>query len=612
MDETRPLNIVIVGHVDHGKSTLIGRLLHDTGSLPPEKTEELLEICRRRGMPMEWSFVLDALQTERDQAVTIDTTRIWFRADGRRYAIIDAPGHRAFVRNMLSGASEADAAILMIDVMEGVSEQTRRHAYLLRMLGIRQVVVAINKMDAVAYDQKAFARVSDVAAKHLASLRVTPAAVIPISARDGENLTKRSSRTPWFHGPTILEALSQFRPANALLDSPLRMWVQDVYRIDGRRVIAGRVDAGFLSTGDTVTVSPSGEKARVTSIERWSAEDRPIDRAGESIGLVLDQPIFVHRGDLIAHETSSPAVASTLRATCFWLDPSPPVSGETLRLHMGPAEAAVTIESIDGVVDTDTLATLDAADIPQYAVVDLTLRGSALLALDTRDVNILTSRCVFSRGRDVVAGGTVTRVGREEMLQNISPHAHLVSHEERAARNRHRGAVIWLTGLSGAGKSTLAMAVERRLFTRGYSVYVLDGDNVRAGLSADLGFSAADRTENIRRIGELAALFADAGTVVLTAFISPFAKDRALARKAAGEAFHEIYVKADLEACEARDVKGLYKRARNGEIPEFTGISSPYEPPARAELVVDTVSEPLDACVESMIEYITAATTTTP
>jgi bifunctional enzyme CysN/CysC len=608
MDASRPLNIVIAGHVDHGKSTLIGRLLHETGSLPPGKVDELIQISRRRGVAMEWSFILDALQAERDQAVTIDTTRIWFRANGRRYAIIDAPGHREFVRNMLSGASEADAAILVIDVAEGVGEQTRRHAYLLRMLGIRQVVVAVNKMDAVDYDHALFDDVAAAIAQHLATLGITPAAIVPISAREGDNLLTPSANLRWYAGRTILDVLEEFQPAGALLDAPFRMRVQDVYRIDGRRVIVGRIDAGRVCVGETLLVLPSRARAKVSAIVRWPQAGPSWAHAGESIGLTLDQPVFVDRGDMLSHQADAPAIASAFRATCFWLAAEPPAVGEALRLRMGPFEASVTVASIDRVIDTDTLQSLGAERIPQYAVVDLSLRGMTILALDTREENPLTARLVLLRGRDVAAGGVVTDVRRAGVAQNLHPHQHLVSREERAARNGHRGAVIWLTGLSGAGKSTLALAVERHLFTRGYFVYVLDGDNIRSGLNADLGFSAEDRAENIRRVGEVAALFADAGAVVITAFISPFARDRATARAAAGQAFHEVFVKADLQTCEARDPRGLYRRARAGQISEFTGISSPYEPPERPELVLDTAHQTIEACVEQLVRYILEAT----
>lgn len=602
--DERPLNLVIVGHVDHGKSTLIGRLLYETDSLPDGKMEELVASSQRRGVPIEWSFVLDALQAERDQAITIDTTRIWFNHDGRRYAIIDAPGHRQFVANMLSGASEADAAILMVDVTEGVSEQTRRHAYLLQLLGVEQVVVAVNKMDLVAFDQERFEAVARDCATHLAGLDISAAAIVPISAREGDNLIARSAKLGWYAGPTILEMLAAFVPAAAELGAPFRMRVQDVYRRETARIAVGRIDSGFLSVGDTVIVSPHGAKARVESIERWPAPGPSVAQAGESIGFTIDQPIYIERGDLISHEETPPHRASSFTATFFWLAEEGPRPGELFRLQFGPTEARVSIETIERVVDTQSLRSLPSEPVPQYAVIDARLRSTAVLPLDTRETSALGARCVLLRGTEVVAGGFVAKVPTPGRATNVHRHGHLVEREERTARNGHSGAVIWFTGLSGAGKSTLAMAVERRLFARGCFVYVLDGDNVRLGLNRDLGFSAEDRSENIRRIGEVATLFADAGAIVITAFISPFARDRAVAREAAGGAFHEVFVKADLATCEARDPKGLYRRARAGEIAEFTGISAPYEPPSDAELVIDTAAEPLESCVERIVEYV--------
>ncbi|MGB8264811.1 MAG: adenylyl-sulfate kinase [Candidatus Velthaea sp.] len=604
MSDQRVLAIVIVGHVDHGKSTLIGRLLHDTGSLADGKFEEILASSTRRGVPIEWSFVLDSLQAERDQAITIDTSRVWFRHDGRRYAIIDAPGHRQFIANMLSGASEADAAVLMVDVTEGVSEQTRRHAYLLSLLGIEQVVVAINKLDAVGYDRDAFDRVAHDIRAHLADLHVTPAAVVPISAREGDSLIVRSANLPWYTGPTLLEVLAGFAPALPRADGPLRLRVQDVYRFGTRRVIAGRVESGRIAQGDVVAVSPAGTSARVASIERWPDPGRQVAAAGESIGFTLDTPVYVDRGDLISHLAHAPARGHVCDVALFWLADRPPVLGERLRLHFGPTEARVTLEEITRVIDTRSLDTTEVA--AQYTVLEARLRSPALLALDTRETG--SPRCVVLRGSDVVAGGTILAVVDETRATNVQPHRHLVARDERAQRNGHRGAVIWLTGLSGSGKSTLAMALERRLFERGMNVYVLDGDNIRSGINRDLGFSVTERTENIRRVGEVAALFADAGVIAIAAFISPLARDRQTAREAAGAAFHEIAVSADLATCEGRDVKGLYARARRGEIADFTGISAPYEAPESPELLLDTAHESLETCLERLLEYALDAT----
>lgn len=603
------LKIVLAGHVDHGKSTLIGRLLHETGSLPPGKAEELEAVSRKRGVPLEWSFALDSLQSERDQAVTIDSTRVWFTWKDKRFTIIDSPGHREFVRNMLSGASEADAAILVIDAGEGVSEQTRRHAQLLQLLGIRQLAVAVNKMDSLEYDEHRFSAVVNDCTGMLGALDLHPRFIIPVSARNGENLVARSEKMDWYNGPTLVEAISQFSPISVLVDAPLRLRVQDVYRVeDVGRVAAGQIESGSVAVGDTITLSPINSVARVRSIERWNGPDRKIATAGESIGITFDEPVFVHRGDVISHPGQPPALDYVFRATCFWLDETPPVPGEQLLVQMGPTSARVIVAAIEGVTDSASLEQLGTANVTRFAIVQLRLRSASLLPLDEITSMPVSSRLVLLRGRDAVACGNVASVLTERVASNIHRADHLVGKEERELRNGHRGAVIWLTGLSGAGKSTLAMALERRLFAHGAAVYVLDGDNVRAGLNSDLGFSQADRAENIRRIGEVAALFADAGTIVITAFISPMKRDRDIARNAAGSLFHEVYVQADLQTCEERDVKGLYKRARAGEIADFTGISAPYEPPESPELIIDTVDLTVDRCVERLLKYADAVT----
>ncbi|MBV8074251.1 MAG: adenylyl-sulfate kinase, partial [Candidatus Eremiobacteraeota bacterium] len=491
------MSIVIVGHVDHGKSTLVGRLLFETGSLPDGKMEEIVASSRRRGVDMEWSYVMDALQAERDQAVTIDTTRVWFRFEGRRYAVIDAPGHRQFIANMLSGAADAEIAILVVDAVEGVSEETRRHAYLLQILEIEQVIVAVNKMDQIGFEEHRFASVGHECSLYLSSLGLRTLGVVPIAGRDGDNLVRRSDRMPWYGGPTLMETLSSIETTDGERAGDLRLRVQDVYRSGPKRIAVGRIESGYLSVGDVVVASPSGSKARVRTIERWPAGGPVVAHPGESIGFTVYEPLYIERGDVISNEDGVPTRGSVFAATFFWLAESPPEFGELFRLQFGPSDAAVTLEAIERVVDTQTLGTLPTTSVPQYAVVEARLRSSAILALDTRATNTATSRCVLLRGEDVVAGGFVSRVTSASRARNVYREDHLVSRNERAARNGHEGAVVWLTGLSGAGKSTLAMALERRLFGRGCFVYVLDGDNVRSGLNSDLSFSAEDRTENI-------------------------------------------------------------------------------------------------------------------
>ena len=609
------LRIVIVGHVDHGKSTLVGRLFHDTGSLPEGRKEQIEAICRRRGMRFEWAFLTDALQGERDQGVTIDTAHIWFRSPVRDYVIIDAPGHREFVRNMVTGAAQADAAVLLIDAAEGVREQSRRHGYLLHLLGIEQVILVINKMDRVDYAREPFIDVESTFTSYLSGFGITPRFVIPVSAREGDNLVRRSERMDWYHGPALIEALDGFAPPRALDDLPLRFPIQDVYKFDDRRILAGRIETGLLRRGDSLMFSPSNKSARVASIETWSAPAPLEVEAGRSVGITLDAPLFIERGEIASHVGHPPIETDVFRARLFWLGQQPMRPDRWYKLKLLTAESEVRLQSIDKVVDATELGTAAGDEIGQNMVAEVVLRTRRLLALDDYRANPRSGRFVVVDGYQIVGGGVVSMAGYPDQRAsltvkstNIVSAPGTIAAPDRWRRNRHRGGVLWFTGLSGAGKSTMARAVERALFERGYQVYVLDGDNIRAGLNANLGFAPEDRSENIRRVGEAAALFADAGIIVITAFISPYRADRARARDAAERivagAFHEIFVAADLAVCEARDPKGLYRRARSGEIAEFTGISAPYEPPEAAELVVDTGAAPEQDCARAIIDYV--------
>jgi bifunctional enzyme CysN/CysC len=610
------LRIVIVGHVDHGKSTLIGRLLHDTGSLPDGKYEELKLISERRGMPLEWSFALDSFQAERDQAVTIDTTQIWFKTPKRDYVIIDAPGHREFLKNMVSGAALAEAAVLVVDVVEGVREQTRRHAYLLHLLGLRQVLVAVNKMDMVGYSAERFGEVSGEVSRYLEDIGLSATAIVPISAREGDNLATGSGRTPWYDSQPLLKHLDRLEALATPLDRPLRFPVQDVYKFDERRIIVGRVESGILRVGDELLFSPDNRTARVKSIESFGAAVPPVQaRAGQAVGITLDEQIFVERGSIASHAEHAPMLSSVFRTNLFWLGEKPLTVGSAYKLKLATAEAPVAVQSIERVIDTESLAGRQTAEVRRNEVAEVVLRARKMLALDEFTANPATGRCALVDLYDTVAGGAVNMKGYPDQRRlytvkgtNLHEVEHLLTAEARAWRNGHRGAVVWFTGLSGAGKSTLAMLVERVLFNKGFHVAVLDGDNVRRGLNADLGFEPEDRAENIRRVGEVAALFAEAGMIVISAFISPYQVDRDRARKAAPDSFHEIYIRAALETCEQRDPKGLYKKARAGAIREFTGISAPYEAPGSPELVVDTEAHDVEACVAQIVDYVETST----
>ncbi len=609
---TSALKIVIVGHVDHGKSTLIGRLLHDTGSLPDGKLEELKAVSARRGMPIEWSFVLDAFQAERDQAVTIDTTQVWFKTARRDYVIIDAPGHREFLKNMVSGASSADAAILVIDAAEGVRETTRRHGYLLHLLGIRQVAVAINKMDLVDFAEARFAEVKAEIVRYLDEIGVTPTAIVPISGRDGDNIAAASERMPWYEGPDVVAVLERFQAQGAATDLPLRLPIQDVYKFDRRRILAGRLESGVLRVGDTLLFSPSNKTARVRSIESWHEDVPPVEaHAGDSVGITLDEQIFVERGEVASHAEHPPQLSTVFRGTVFWLGHEPLALGKPYKLKLATQEIPVTVQSIEKVIDTDSLAGHAAEDVERHAVAEVILRSRRIMALDEFRAIPRCGRFALIDGHETAGGGIVSMEGYPDQRQafgvksaNLTAVEHRVAAASRAERNGHAGGVLWFTGLSGAGKSTLAMAVEQHLFRKGYHAYVLDGDNVRSGLNANLGFSPDDRAENIRRVGEVAALFADSGILCITAFISPYRSDRDRARQAAGRAYHEIYIDSDLATCEQRDPKGLYRKARAGEIAEFTGVSAPYEAPADPELTVDSAQDSIDECVQTIVGYV--------
>ncbi|MDH2382200.1 adenylyl-sulfate kinase [Bradyrhizobium sp. CER78] len=606
------LKLVVAGHVDHGKSTLIGRLLHETGSLPEGKVEELRRISEKRGMPLEWSFVLDAFQAERDQAITIDTTWIWLRTGHRDTVIIDAPGHREFLKNMISGAANADAGLLVVDALEGVKEQTRRHAYLLKLLGINQVVVAINKIDLVDNLEAKFRELEADVRAYLKGFGIEPTAVVPISAREGDNLTALSPRTPWYSGPTLLETFSSLNVEAPASERPLRIVVQDVYKFDERRIVAGKVTSGSAQVGDTLMFSPHDRIAKIARIEpldHLNSSDRI--SAGESVGIVLDEQIFVERGNVASHFAHPPVLSNVFRGKVFWLGEKPLRAGATLRLRAGTLEAQVTVRAIESLLDLESLEHRRGDIVTRNDLATVRLSTSSVLPVADGHDDKMLGRFVLLDGFDTVGGGLIDLEGIPDQRSNPAIKATnikkvdlLVSRSEREIRHGHKGAVIWLTGLSGAGKSTLALRAERTLFEAGWQTYVLDGDNLRHGLNSDLGFSADDRSENIRRIGEVASLFASAGLVVLTALISPYHRDRNKARSASRESFHEIYVKASLDACESRDAKGLYRRARAGEIKEFTGVSAPYEAPQAPELVIDTEQADIERCVHDLTEYI--------
>ncbi len=612
-DMERPLRVVFVGHVDHGKSTLIGRILHDTGSLPQGKIEEIRKACAAEGMEFEFAFLLDALLEEQKQNVTIDTTEIPFRTPRRRYAIIDAPGHKEFLKNMITGASRADAAVLVIGANEGVREQSRRHAYLLSMLGIKHLIVVVNKMDLVDYSEERFREIEQDYRKFLVDLGLDAHAFIPASAKEGENVARASMKMKWYCRANVLEALDLLEPQKPDVDLPLRFCVQDVYRFDGRRIVAGRIETGTLQVGDQLVFSPANKSSIVATIERWKAPANGPALAGDSIGITLSEQIFVERGYVASHENETPIETNRFHADLFWIVREPLRVGRFYDLRLATQEVKCQIVSIERVMDSSTLETKTHGreQLERNEVGRLIIQTRGPLVMDNHDRIPNLGRFVIVDDRKICGGGTIfggVYTDRQvTKSQNIFWTEGKITARARALRSGHRGAVVWFTGLSGAGKSTLAQALERDLFHHGMHTYVLDGDNIRHGLNSNLGFSPEDRVENIRRVSEVAKLMADAGAVVITAFISPYRMDRRRAREIALEGnaeFIEVFVDAPLEVCEARDPKNLYKKARAGEIREFTGIDAPYEAPEDPEIVVRTDQQTVDESVATILEQL--------
>ncbi len=613
-DKKQQLKLVIVGHVDHGKSTLVGRLLHDTHSLPEGKFEAIQASCRKRGMAFEWSFLMDALQAERDQGITIDTTQIWLKTPHRNIVIIDAPGHKEFLKNMITGAAQADAALVLIDAHEGIREQSKRHGYLLHLLGVRQIAVLVNKMDMVKYDEKTFRTIEREYRDYLKSIGIEPTCFIPISAREGDGITAASAHMPWYKGASVVESLDHFSVAAPDEALPLRFSIQDVYKFDERRIIAGRIESGALSVGDTLLFSPTNMQAKVASIEAWPENSKPAQAtAGQSIGITLSDQIFVERGHVASHVQGAPMITNQFRARLFWLGKKALEPGKRYKIKLGTNEILAEIKTIEHVIDAETLAQMQADRVERGNVAEVVMRTRGVVAVDDFNANARLGRFVIVQDYDVAGGGIIGMDGFFDQRAAVSPQVKSknifdvdfgVTPESRALANGHFGGILWFTGLSGSGKSTLAKQLQKRLFDKGYHVFALDGDNIRKGLNRDLGFSPQDRSENIRRVGETAALFAQAGTIVISSFISPYREDRRRVRAIAPELFHNIYIKASLDACEKRDSKGLYKQARAGKIAEFTGISAPYEAPENPDLIIDTETMSVEHCVNALIKYV--------
>jgi len=615
------LRVVFVGHVDHGKSTLIGRILNDTNSLPEGKLEQVQRACAAENMEFEFAFLLDALLEEQEQNITIDTTQIPFKTVKRNYMIIDAPGHKEFLKNMITGAANADAAVLVIAANEGVQEQSKRHAYLLSLLGVQQFCVVVNKMDLTDYSEARFREIEDKYRQFLKTLNLEPRVFIPASARFGENIISPSKKMMWHKGPTVADALDDMAPLAPPVELPLRFCVQDVYKFDERRIIAGRIETGMLRVGDELVFSPANKTSIVQSIESWQPRsDNASGRAnnetaiaGDSIGITLREQIFVERGYVGSHSKNAPIETNRFHADLFWIARQPARLSHLYTARLATQEVRCQIVSLDEVMDSSSLerSATKAEQLERNEVGRMTLQTRAPIVLDNHDRVPPLGRFVLVDdgmicGGGIIHGGVYTDRAAVKS-KNIFWSEGKINAQARAAQHGHRGAVIWLTGLSGSGKSTIAQALERELFVRAMHPYILDGDNIRHGLNSNLGFSPDDRVENIRRVSEVAKLMSDAGNVVITAFISPYRADRQRARAIAMEGnaeFIEVFVDAPLAVCEERDPKNLYKKARAGEIREFTGIDAPYEAPVDAEIVVQTHQQSVEESVATILERL--------
>jgi bifunctional enzyme CysN/CysC len=525
---SRLLRLVIVGHVDHGKSTLVGRLLSDTGTLPEGKLDFIRDICKQQGKEFEYAFLLDALEEEQEQGITIDTSQIFFSTAQRKYVIIDAPGHKEFLKNMVTGAADAEAALLMIDANEGVQEQSRRHGYILKLLGLTQVAVVINKMDLVDYDEKVYSKIRTEYTAFLDSLGIEAREFIPVSAKLGVNIAALKDEMPWYKGPTVLNMVDQFEKKPPPDHLPFRFPVQDVYKFDERRIIAGRVESGKLKTGDRVIFSPSNKQAVVKSIEAWSVPEQPnVATSSESIGFTLDEQIFVERGDVCSLMDQLPIVSTTFDANVFWMGKRNLEKGRKFTLKLNTQEVECEVVDFKKAIDASTLETLTNQDyIAKNDVAELTLKTRTPVAFDLFGSIATTGRFVLVDEFDVCGGGIITtytpatksdKLRDEVRTRDFNWIKSDITPDERAYRNGHRAALILVTGDPGSGKGPLARILEHSLFQNNFQSYLLDRRNVNLGVGADLDDPKnSGESESARRLGEVAKLFLDAGHVVIS------------------------------------------------------------------------------------------------
>lgn len=599
------LKFITCGSVDDGKSTLIGHMLYDAKLLfaDQERALELDSKVGSRGGEIDYSLLLDGLMAEREQGITIDVAYRYFTTERRSFIVADTPGHEEYTRNMAVGASFADLAVILVDASQGVLTQTRRHTRICSLMGIKHFVFAVNKMDLIDFEQEKFQKIQKDIKVLLAEFEYSTAQMIPVSATEGDNIAKRSVHMPWYTGKTLLDYLETINVKENPAETGFTMPVQRVCRPNHTfRGFQGQIESGSVSVGDAIKVLPSGESAKVTLIYEGDKEVQT-SATGHAVTIQLDTEIDVSRGCVLIRDTSL-NVNSMFAATLLWMDDVKLLPGRNFLLKLGTQSVPATIMKIRYKIDVNTGEEVYADAIYKNEIALCEISTASKLVFDEFEKNnALGSLILIDRVSHMTSACGIVEhtLNRENQL---TWHNMDITRSFREEQLGQTAKTIWFTGLSGSGKSTLANELEKRLAAMGKHTMLLDGDNVRMGLNRNLGFREADRIENIRRIAEVSKLMNDAGLIVLTSFISPFAQDRQNAREIIGDAFMEVYVSTPMEECERRDVKGLYKKARNGELDHFTGVTSPYEVPQHADVVIDTSKFSVEACVDQILEQL--------
>jgi bifunctional enzyme CysN/CysC len=602
------LRFLTCGSVDDGKSTLIGRLLHDSKLILDDQIAALKKdsaLHGTTGEELDLALLVDGLEAEREQGITIDVAYRYFSTSRRSFVVSDTPGHEQYTRNMATGASNSDLAIVLVDARKGVLVQTRRHALICSLLGIRHVILAINKIDLVGFQKNTFDRIKQDFSNFAAELNFKTIAAIPISARYGDNVTERSSRTPWYSGPTLVDGLETIEVDDAIGDKPFRFPVQWVNRPNlDFRGYAGTVMSGAVKPGDVAVVAVSGQQVRIKEVLTYEGP-QAVANAGDAVTLTLAEEVDVGRGDLLVGPMSRPDVSDQFAAHVIWMNEEPLVPGRSYLVRIGTKVTPASVTGIKYKIDINTRQHLAAPTLGLNEIALCNLATSVPVAFDPYESNKRTGAfIIIDRVTNHTLGaGMVTFALRRG--SNIHWQQLLIEKSARAELKRQRPVIVWFTGLSGAGKSTIANIVEQQLHALGHHTMMLDGDNVRHGLNRDLGFTEADRVENIRRAGEVAKLMAEAGLIVLCSFISPYRAERDMVRRLMPDGdFIEVFVDAPLDECMRRDPKGLYAKAKAGQIKNFTGFDAPYEPPLTPDIHLNTAGNTPPESAERVIKNL--------